>query len=90
MPLHTEPAERGVDYKYLDKHSECHNKGCEASAVAQDNHHGKCRLQEGEDYEGCPAAIEEECGIAREHKVVGLQLIDNVQSDKHADKESQK
>ena len=88
MSFHAKPPQRRVDDKYLDEHSQRHNKGGEASAIAEYYHNGKNSLQKCEDDECCPATSEEECGIARQHKIVGLEFVDNMQRDKHSRKES--
>jgi len=90
LSLHAEPSKRWVDDEYLDKHPQSHNKRRKASAIAQDYHRGKQRLQECKDNESCPTTIEKKGWITRQNEVIGLQLINDMQSYQHSDKESQK
>ena len=90
MSLHAKPTQRRVDDKYLDKHSQRHNKSCESSAIAEYYHNRKSGLEKGKNHECRPTATEEKSGVSRQHKVVGLQFVDNVQRDKRSCKETQK
>ncbi len=88
MSFHAKPTQRRVDDKYLDKHPQRHNKRGETGAIAEYYHNGKNCLQKGKNDECRPATSKEERGIARQHKIVGLEFVDNMQRDKHARKES--
>ena len=90
MSFDSEPTQRGVDDEHLDEHSERHNEGRKASAIAEYYHHSEEGLQKCEYHKGSPATLEEQGGIAREDKVVGLQLIDDVERNEHAHEDSQK
>ena len=89
MSLHSQPSERREYEENLDKHSHSHNQRGKTSAEADDYHHSKDRLEEGKDDKCRPTTLEEQSGIARENKVVGLQFVDYMQCDEHSDKESQ-
>ena len=90
LALNSKPPKRWVNYEYLDEHAERHDERCKARTPTQHEHYGECRFEESKYHECRPAAIEKQCGIARQHKVVGLQLADDMQRDKHTCKEAEK
>lgn len=90
MSLYAEPSQSGEYEEYLDEHTHRHNERSEAGAKAHYYHNRKEGLERSEYHKCCPATLEEQSGIARQDEVIGLQLVDDVQSDEHPDEESQK